>query len=329
MVMLGILRDAGTVVGSAEIARELVARGHELSPRTVRVYLQQMAADGLVEEAKRGRAGGRRITDRGRQEIDDSLIFDRIGFTAAKVDAMAWQMQFDLRRRQGRIVLNLTVLPRALLAQAVAEMAPVFAAGLGMGEYVALFQPGERVGAVDIPADCVGLGTVCSVTINGILLNARVPVVSRFGGVLEFCDHEPRRFTDVIYYDGTSMDPLEIFIKAGLTSVRQLVRTGHGRLGVSFREVPTCALPTVEALAAELRAAGLSGILQIGRPNQPMLGVTVPEGRTGVLVIGGLNPVAAIYESGIITTNRALCTLVDFRRLVRYSELVHLGGRLP
>jgi repressor of nif and glnA expression len=167
----------------------------------------------------------------------------------------------------------------------------------------------------------VGIGTVCSVTINGVLMSGKVPTTSRFGGVLEIAESRPVRFTDVIYYDGTSLDPLEIFIKGGLTSVGRTARTGRGRIGVSFREVPSCALDEVERILRRLDEIGLGGVVRMGSPNQPLLGFSVPEGRTGFVVNGGLNPMAAVEEAGVRTENRALAQLYDFERLVHYREL--------
>ncbi|MBN1422795.1 MAG: DUF128 domain-containing protein [Planctomycetes bacterium] len=330
IAILRVLRDAGGPVGSAIIARELQAYGFNLSGRTIRLYLEEMERDGLVGGARKGRGGGRTITPRGEDEIKDALITDRVGFTAARVDALAWQMTFDLDRRSGLVVLNVTTIETAHAARSVEAMIAVFRAGLGMGTCAALAGPGERLGQFTVPAGHIGIGTVCSVTLNGVLLTSRVPTVSRFGGVLELEGREPRRFTDVIYYDGTSLDPLEVFIKGGLTTVREAARTGCGRIGASFREIPTSACPQVEENRRRMRAIGLDGVLQIGKPNQPLLEFPVHEGRTGIIVTGGLNPTAAIEEAGIPTRNFALCTLYEFEKLIPYAELPErLGRRTP
>jgi repressor of nif and glnA expression len=132
-----------------------------------------------------------------------------------------------------------------------------------------------------VPAGKAAIGTICSVTINGILLGARIPTVSRFGGVLEINHGRPVRFTDVIYYSGTSLDPLEIFIKGKLTRVREAAQTGHGRIGASFREVPTSTVAQVDRIRRQLDVIGLGEILMIGKPNQSLLEFPVEEGRTG------------------------------------------------
>ncbi len=280
-----------------------------------------MEREGLVAHARRGRHGGRTITELGIGEIKDALVMERVGFTAAKVDTLAWKISFDLASKSGLVVLNVSLIRESCLRAAINEIIPVFRAGLSMGEYLYLGRSGEEIGEFQIPPGYVAIGTVCTVTLNGVLLSARIPTDSRFGGMLEVQNRTPIRFTDVIYYDGTSLDPLEIFIKGGLTSVREAVRTGHGRIGVSFREVPTAAMAEVEKVLRRMDQIGLGGVLMIGRPSQPVLDFPVQEGRTAILLIGGLNPLAAVEEAGMPTTNFALCTLFEFQRLIHYSEI--------
>ncbi|RJP30432.1 MAG: DUF128 domain-containing protein [Candidatus Omnitrophota bacterium] len=320
VAILRILRDAGEAIGSATIADELAAYGFELSGRTIRLYLQEMEQDGLVTPARRGREGGRTITPAGYEEIHDALVTNRVGFMASKVDELACRTTLNLRSRSGLVVLNVTTIDETQLNRAIREMVPVFKMGMGMGEFIVLARAGECLGSFRVPPGKVGIGTVCSVTINGVLLSARIPAVSRFGGVLEVHDGRPVRFTDVIYYNGTSLDPLEIFIKGGLTSVREAARTGHGRIGASLREIPTASLSETRTIRSRLEEIGLNGILMLGKPNQSLLEFPIDEGRTGMIVTGGLNPTAAIQEAGIPTSNIALCTMVEFDRLIHFKK---------
>jgi HTH-type transcriptional regulator, global nitrogen regulator NrpRI len=321
VAILRVIRDAEGPSGSSHIAKAIRVLGFECSPRTIRLYLQEMQKEGLVAGAKRGRNGGRRITVKGIEEIKDAFVIDRVGFTAARVDTLTWQMDFNPRMGQGRIVLNITTVEADRIEEVLDEMLPVFESGLSMGNYLALAMPGDRLGEFEVPEDRIAIGTVCSVTINGALLAERIPTVSRFGGVLEMDNGQPSRFTDVIYYDGTSLDPLEVFIKAGLTSVRETVKTGHGRIGASFREVPTTALGQVTQTLRRLDTMGLGGTLLVGHPDKPVLEFPVHEGRTGIIIKGGLNPAAALEEAGIANRNDALSTLYPFERLIHYKEV--------
>ncbi len=316
LAVLRVLRAAARPLGGARVARELHAFGLDLKPRTLRLYLEHLEEQGLVESVGQR---GRQVTPRGVEELKKSTVVDRVGFTAARVDALAYQTTFRLSSAAGRIVVNASLVDEANAGRACEEMAEVFRAGLGMGCHMKVARSGELVGDVPVPAGKALIATVCSVTINGILLAAGIPVGSRFGGVLELEGGRPARFTDVIHYDGTSLDPLEVFIKGQLTSVRQAARTGNGRIGASFREIPSAAVPEVERIARRLDRLGLNGILMIGRRNQPLLDFPVPEGRTGMVVSGGLNPIAAVEEAGIPTTNFAMHSLLDFEELAPFE----------
>lgn len=327
---VGILRalhEAGRPLGASRIARELEAMGTDMSQRTVRYYLAMTDREGFTRS--RGKKG-REITPAGEEELANSFVAEKVGYISAKVDELAYQMTFQVRRAAGSIILNISTVPAARIAEAVGAMEAVFEAGLGMGRLAALGRPGEMLGRLRVPDDCFAIGTVCSVTLNGALLAAGIPAVSRFGGLLEVADGQPVRFTEMIHYEGSSLDPLEIFISGHMTRVSEAARTGHGIIGASFREVPAVAVPAVRKIGAKLDRLGLGGLLALGKPNRPFLDIPVHEGRAGLVVVGGLNPVAAVEESGIPTHNKALTSLYEFDQLVPYEQLASLAaGALP
>jgi len=289
-----------------------------MSERTVRHYLQQMDHDGLTNNfAKRGRM----ITPKGVNELGSAFVFEEVGLVAAKIDTLTYQMDFSLQKSVGSIILNLTTFHKQYLYSAFKQIESVFQAKLGMGRYMTIGYPGTTIGNIKINTDKVAVGTVCSVTINGILLKNGIYTTSRFGGLLEISKGEPLRFIEIINYDGTSIDPLEIFIKGGMTSVKNVILTGNGKIGASFREFPSIAFNKVEKIKKRLDEIGLGGILMIGRPGQPLLDVPVSKGRTGMIVAGGLNPIAAVEETGISTENTAMKLFFDFNKMVPYTEI--------
>ena len=322
VVILRVLSEAEGPIGSAAIARRIQEWSFDLSPRTVRLYLEEMEEDGLVTGGRRGRGGGRSITPAGLREIEDALVTERVGMMLARLDSLASQMTFDPESGRGNVVINITVIDADQLERALEVMAPVFEAGLALGDRIVVARPGERIGRVSIPEGKAGIGTVCTVTINGALLGVRVPTTTLFGGVLELVDGEPLRFTDAIYYSGSSLDPLEIFIKSGLTTVRKTAETGNGRIGASFREVPSAALAVVERTFTRLKRKGLTGLLLIGKPNQPLLDIPVAEGMTGLVIAGGLNAAAALEEAGVQADSAALSTTCGYARLSPCAELL-------
>ena len=318
LAILRVLHEGGKPVGSSKIAERLLAAGHEISERTVRFYLKEMDREGLTENLGRK---GRLITQRGLQELGSARIIEKIGFLAAKIDQMTYRMSFDLSTRSGTVVVNISVVDKSELAEAAPLVKNVFAAGYAMGRLVTLFLPGERIGDVTIPDGMIGLGTVCSITLNGVLLTHGIPTYSRFGGLLEVQNYEATRFVEVIHYSGTTLDPLEVFIRSRMTDYLGATENGNGRIGASFRELPAESRDLVTELAHRLKEVGLGGFMTIGWPNQPLLEIPVNQGEVGAIVIGGLNPAAILEEKGIKTQSRALAALAEYERFFHYEEL--------
>lgn len=316
LAILRILDQARQPRGSSRLAAELTSYGIDLTERAVRYQLQRLDDQGLT--ASRGREG-REITEAGRQELTDARVSDKVSLVISRLEALAYQTTFNLSTHQGKVVLNISMLPEEALQAAVQAMRPVFLAGLCTSDLLVIYQPGQPVGDTVVPAGMVGIGTVCSVTINGILLSHGIPMHSEFGGLLELSGYEPVRFTDIIHYEGTSLDPLEIFIKGKMTSVTQAARGGAGKVGAGFRIIPAATRDRFVHIADEMAQAGIHGVAAIGQPSQSLLEIPVPLGRVGVILHAGLNPSAAVEEAGIETINKAMSTLADF------SDLTHFG----
>lgn len=318
LAILRILQEAGRPVGSSRITERLIAAGHDITERTVRFYLHSMDGEGLTENLGRR---GRLLTQKGLEELSSARIIERVGFLAAKIDQMTYRMKFDLKRRSGTVVVNASVIEKPQLKKGAQLIKKVFAHGYAMGRLLTLFAPGERIGELTVPEGMVGIGTVCSITLNGVLLSHGIPTYSRFGGLLELNDYKPNRFVEVIYYNGTTLDPLEVFIRSGMTDYLGATRNGNGRIGASFREVPAESREHVVQLAHQLEEVGLGGFMSIGWPGQPLLEIPVNQGQVGAIVIGGLNPAAILEEVGIRTQSRALAALADYEVFFPYEEL--------
>ena len=313
-----VLKEAEKPLTSGRICEELEGLGHEISQRTIRLYLQKMDEEGLTQNiGKRGRV----ITDRGLGELEAYRIIDRVGFLSAKIDQMTYRMDFNLSMRTGSVVINVTLVEPGPLKECLPMIRKVYEDGYAMGQLATFLEPGERIGYTTVPEGMIGIGTVCSVTLNGVLLHHGIPVTSRFGGLLELQNRKATRFVEIIMYEGTSIDPLEVFIRSGMTNYVGAITDGNGRIGASFREVPAESRDRVVELARKLDRIGLGGFLQVGRPGRALLDIPVNEGMAGAIVIGGLNPVAILEETGVRVYSRALAGLIDFDRLFHYDEL--------
>jgi len=315
--ILRILAGSDRPLGSTVIARELRKAGIDIRGRMVRYYLEALDAQGFTTNLGRP---GRKITPLGLAEIEAAVVVDRVGFVSARVDELAYRLSFDIRTRTGTVILNFSTVPLSANAKARKIIRRVLDAGLGMGRYITAAGPGEKLAGRSVPHGRVGYGTVCSVTLNGVLKNEGIPMTSRFGGLLELRGREPFRFTQLIHYDGTTMDPIEIFIKGRMTSVMRAAQTGTGTIGASFREIPAAALPRARQAISKLNLLGLSSVLLIGLPNQNVLDIPVAQGRVGIIVAAGLNPIAAVEEAGISTESHAMAELFEFDRLAPDAE---------
>jgi len=316
--ILNVLKESDGPSSSSQIASKLESLGDEISERTVRFYLNKMDLAGLTKAVGKK---GRQITEQGLSELDSSSIIERVGFLSAKIDQLTYAMDFDINKKTGNVVVNLSLIEPSRVMDCLEMMNRVFEYGFAMGHLVTLFGPGERVGHLTIPENMIGFGTVCSITVNGVLLKYGIPTNSRFGGLLELQEKKATRFVEIINYDGTSIDPLEVFIRSGMTDYLGAVRSGNGRIGASFREFPAQSRDLVIELAEKLDYVGLGCLMRIGQPSQPLLEVPVSEGRIGSIMVGGLNPVAILEETGVRIHLKALAGLVEFNKLFHYTEL--------
>lgn len=320
--MMSILRildkQPERIVGAREISRQLKMHGVELMERTVRYHLKILDERGLTKVFGKK---GRKITRKGKEELSQSLVSEKVGFIISKIETLSYLTDFDLDTQEGNIILNISYFPEEKLKEAVKIMKPVFLSSYVMSDKVVLKRGGEKIGDVTVPEGQVGFGTVCSVTINGIFLKNGIPVASKFGGLLQI-NSEPVRFTALIGYEGSSLDPLEIFIKSGMTAVSGAVKNHSGKILASFREIPIVSIKKAAQVRENLREKGIGGILLIGNPNQPLLEMPVSMDKAGMIIVGGLNPIAALEEAGIPTISKAMSTLYKFSELVTFKELM-------
>lgn len=297
--ILAALRDQPwkELATSRDLLETLASQGLEWSERTLRLYLAEMAEVGLIE--RHGRRGYR-LAPAGTEVARELTVSKRLGSILYHMEETVCRVGgdggFDLARGAGLVSINAYVIPQVVLEPLLDDLDAVFAAGLAVGSRVLFAAPGEDILGREVPAGCVGLGTMCSLTLAGMLLRRGVPTHPIFGGLLQMRGREPQHFLEMVRYDGTSLSPNEVFIRANFTSVSQAARSGDGAITASFREVPMGALANLRQVADDCRRAGFQGILHIGRPGQPVLNIPVHEGRVGLILATGLNPLASLWE---------------------------------
>ena len=318
VAILEVLAGSSEPLGSITIARQLESRGIFLSERAVRYHLRLTDERGYTQPEGRD---GRMITQAGIEEIREALAPAHLGFIREKLETIAFQTTFDPQKKTGLLSINSSVIDKDKFPEMIATIKPVFRAGLAVSDLVTVAHEGEKLGSVIIPPGKIGLGTVCSVVTNGVLLRAGVPTDYRFGGLLEVRNSRARRFVAIIEYAGTSLDPSEQFIRARMTSVSEVVKTGAGKVLGVFRTMPALARSILEEKMALLKEAGIHGVFAVGGTSEPIGQIPVGLNRIGVIQLGGLNPIAAAVEAGFQVDSTAESGFVEYERLVPAADL--------
>jgi HTH-type transcriptional regulator, global nitrogen regulator NrpRI len=316
--ILRVLSESSEPLGSITIARELERYGIFLSERAIRYHLKITDERGYTQPMGRD---GRMLTPQGMDELRVALAPDQVGFILDKLELLAFKTTFDPVTKTGLVPINVSLFKSEDFGESVSIIKDAMRANLMVSSRVAIARAGEKLGSIVIPPGKTGLATVCGVVINGVLLKAGIPVESRFGGVLEIRSGKPSRFVAVINYSGTSLDPSEQYIRAKMTDVTGAMKTGQGKLLANFRELPAQARNLVEQRLGQLNKAGIKGVYVLGNTSEPVCQVAVGLNRVGMVMLGGLNPVAAVVEAGMETENMAESGLVEFSLLQEIEEL--------
>ncbi len=319
ILILKILRESAEPLGARVIARRMSEASVNLSERAVRYHLKIMDERGLTRLV--GRRDGRIITERGQNEISDARVQDKIGLSISRIDVLSFKTTFDLKKRRGLVPVNISFFPREQFDQALKIMKPVFQKKLAVSSRVAVAAAGKTLGDIVVPQGKIGLATICSIVINGVLLKHGIPIDSKFGGILQMRKGESLRFVELIHYAGSSLDPSEIFIRGKMTSVRQVVREGEGKILANFREIPALSRSLVEEIVADFTGVGINGVLTVGNIGDAVCQTSVDVNKIGMILVGGLNPVAAAYEEGFDVDNKAMSTVMEFQKLADIETL--------
>lgn len=318
--ILRVLNDSQKPLGARVIAQRLKDHGVLLGERAVRYHLKLTDQRGLTNLV--GRRDGRQLTRQGTEEIESALVKDKVGFALSRIELLAYRTNFDCAARSGVVPVNISFFPEDKFQSALQAMRPAFEAGLCVSDLVATAPEGKRLGGLIVPPGYVGFATVCSIIVNGCLLKAGIPMDSRFGGVLQVRNDKPLRFVELIHYAGSSLDPSEIFIRAKMTSVTEVARSGNGKVLANFREIPALSRPVAEEVVKRLNEAGMQAPLMMGNTNDQICEVPVEFNKIGIILIGGLNPVAAAEEAGVGAENHAMSTLMNYRELIKFRKLL-------
>src|SRR5208337_440471 len=166
--ILRILKEHKDPMGAKRLSELMTERGFILSDRAVQYYLSYLDTLGFTEKV--GNLG-RILTAAGREETDNALVDDRIGFIISKLERLAYRSTFDPETGTGDVAYNLSIVPTEILDRALGAFDEVIKAGCGFFNSYRILDHDPRV-----PQDCIGVITLCSITMDGVFQRKGIPV---------------------------------------------------------------------------------------------------------------------------------------------------------
>ena len=299
--ILRILAKQDNPIGSKLIADELKEKGFNLGERAVRYHMQILDEKGYTE--KKGYSG-RVITDLGREKLEKGLIYDQVDFIYSKFEEMIYLTDFSYMTQKGNVVVNISTLYNE---ESINIMKEIFESGLSVSPYVHLKED-KITGEIEVT-------TLCGTTIDGILLNEGIASQPQYGGLLKIENNTPIKFTEIISYKKTSISPLDAFSNSNLTSVLDVITKGSGIIPANFRLIPGIARERTIEIINNLDKIGIGGVIGISEEGKDLLGLPVPDGMVGIVIIGGITPFCAIKELGEEIDIKLAEEIIDFNEL--------------
>ena len=249
------------------------------------------------------------------------MTLSPLKFVSHTIEEYAMQVTYDPVAGTGRVVYNLSLVRTADLAPVLEVIQTACQSGVCASDHVRIVPEGESIDGYTVPEGQTGICTLCSVTLDGILLGRGVPLHPIGGGVVEIVNRVPRRFTHLIHYNESTIDPLQVLIAEEISSVSEVIRTGNGTILANIRECHMEAEPLVAELLEDLGQSQFVGVLEVGLPNSPLLGVQISPQYMGVVAVGGTNPIAAVREAGYAVVTRAMRGVIDASEMTGIEQV--------
>ena len=306
--ILRIIKESNSAIGARLIADRLNERGYRIGERGVRYHLR------ILDERRFTRKQGyegRVLMPAGLKELEHALVSDRLGFVIITIEKMIYSTTFDQNTRKGNIVVNNSIIDLDHFDPVIDIIEETNNSGYTVSPYIGLIE--ENTPEVRIPPGKIGIATVCSITIDGILLKNGIPVDTKYGGLIEIKNGKPHKFKDLIASRATTIDPMKIFLSRKMTSITPAIRDGHGKVLASTREIPLSAEKNVEEILKTAEKVGICGLIQ---NNEETLLQTTPN-RAIIPIYAGINAVGAVEEKGIPITNHPVSQLMKFEEMKR------------
>ncbi|MBR1369300.1 hypothetical protein RJ53_07265 [Methanocalculus chunghsingensis] len=286
--ILRILRESPDPMGAKHLSELMAEQGFVLSDRAVQYYLQNLDEMGFTRKVGNR---GRILTSLGIAETESALVGDRIGFVISKLERLAFRSSLNPETCTGDVAYNLSYVKDEYLDMVSNACNEVIAEKLGFFGTYTFIDTDPR-----IPKGHTGLLTLCSITMDGVLQHHGIPVRMAYGGCLSVNKTVAEGFTHLIGYKGSTVDPLQLFISAQMTSIGEYCRTKRGVVLANVRNIPTVAVPEATVLMMQLQSNGFHIPAAIG---SGILGIPGDPYQSSIISYSGMNLIARVTECGI------------------------------
>lgn len=298
--LLRLIR-ANEPIGSIRLVEQMQQRGYSIKGRTIRLMLSELDETGLTAKVP---GKGRRLTDRGRTELDKGDISSRLKSVRERIATLTSQVTYDPTEDTGDVIAC-SVSLRSTDLPAVLDVLSVLSSS-ALGPVVAAPTVGDGQVTLRIPS---------SITLDGVLLSRGIDVELVTAGLVEYqppadaeSDGTVVRYIDTLSGEGSTMDVVSLLVEAGRTDVSAALDGGMGVLIVDNRTFPLTRFAEGEDLAVETTRR-LGGVLDIRRPREDG---PFPQGDPGwdfaSLTYGGVGElaIAVLAERDLLTDWKTL-----------------------
>ena len=308
--IMRVIHESDKPIGARAIADELNNRGYDIGERAVRYHLRILDERGFT--SKHGYAG-RTLTELGEREMSDALIADRFGFVISRIEEMAFRTTYNPETNDGVVPVNISYFDKDDLETVIEVVSYTAHEGYMISPRVKIIEEDEEL--ISLPPGKIGIATVCRVAFDGLLLKAGIPVEPAYGGILQIENQKPARFSDLISYSGTSIDPIQIFMSRKTTSVLDVLEKGEGKILANMRQINCSAYDRAREVLKTVEKVGLAGYFPPGEIDETLFGAPVETGKYGIAIVGGINGICALEETGIKMKTNPVSTVMEYKTM--------------
>lgn len=285
------LIDENEPIGSIRLVEQMQRRGYSIKDRTIRLMLADLDESGLTEKV----AGkGRRLTDRGRNELERGDVSGRLESVRERIATLTSRVTYDPTDDAGDLVAGRVRVSSDAVGEAFDRLEALHGSGAGpIPVAVSDDDDGDH--------DGVELAFPSSISLDGVLLAHGIDSRLITAGLVEY-DGTVRRYIDAISGEDATMDVTSLLIEAGRTDVQRYLEGDTGVFIVDNREFPLTRIEEGRDLATATRER-IGGAVDLRRPREsgPFPGGN-PSWDFVSLTCAGASELAIslLYEHGLI-----------------------------